>query len=84
MHTIPGSFKNKVIYSYVQRNGPTIMGAGAGGVVSFMLRPLDPRGQNPRYPLNKRLVGVRNRSRLCEEEENLLYLPEIESRPSSP
>jgi hypothetical protein len=40
-------------------------------VVSFMTRPLYPRGKSPRYPLDRRLGGPRSRSGRRGEEEIL-------------
>jgi hypothetical protein len=41
-------------------------------VVSFVPLLLHLRGNSPRYPLDRRLVGPQNRSGLCEEEKNLV------------
>lgn len=45
-------------------------------LVSFEPRPLCPRGQNPLYPLDKRLGGPHGRSE-CRVEEKDLILTEI-------
>jgi hypothetical protein len=42
------------------------------------------RGNSPQYPVDIRLGGPQRRSERRGEEENLLLLPEIEPRPSSP
>jgi len=39
-------------------------------VVSFMLRPLYPRGKSLRYPLDRRPDGSQNRSRSGGEKKN--------------
>jgi hypothetical protein len=44
-------------------------------VVIFTLRPLDPRGKSPRYPLYSRLDVPQSLSGLDAEEENILSLP---------
>jgi hypothetical protein len=43
-----------------------------------------PLGGSARYPFYRRLDGPRNRSGRCGGEKNLLSLPRIEPRPSSP
>jgi hypothetical protein len=43
----------------------------AGVWVSFMLRPLYPRGKSPRYALDRRLGGAQNRFGFCGEEKIL-------------
>jgi hypothetical protein len=48
-------------------------------VVSFKLRPLYIRDL-----FDRMLVGLQSRSGRCREEKNLLSLPGIELRPSSP
>jgi hypothetical protein len=48
-----------------------------------MPRPLFPQGNRPLYPFD-RLGGLQNRSGRCEEEKNMLLLPGIEPRLSSP
>jgi hypothetical protein len=53
-------------------------------VVSFMPRPLYPRGNRPWYPLGRWLGRPQSRSGRCREEKNLLPLPGIEPRLSSP
>jgi hypothetical protein len=53
-------------------------------VVSFTPWPPYSRGKSPHYPLNRRLGGTQSRSWHCEEEKNVLSLPGIESRQSSP
>jgi hypothetical protein len=45
---------------------------------------LTPRPLYPRYPLDRRLGGPQSRSGRSGEEKNLLPLPEIEPRLSSP
>jgi hypothetical protein len=52
-------------YSY------TILDLGTGWrlVVSFTLLPLSPRGNRPRYPLNRRLGGPQSRSGSYEEKK---------------
>jgi hypothetical protein len=41
-------------------------------------------GKSPRYLFDRRLGGPRSRSERCGVEKNLLPLPGIEPRPSSP
>jgi hypothetical protein len=53
-------------------------------VVSFTPLPLYPRGENPRYPLGRRLGGPQSQSGRCGEKKNLLLLPGIELRFFSP
>jgi hypothetical protein len=53
-------------------------------VVSFTLLPLDPRENSCRYPLDRELDGPQGRSGRYGEDKNLLELPGIESRSSSP
>jgi hypothetical protein len=53
-------------------------------LVNFTPRPLYSRENSPSYPLNRRLGEPQSRSGRCGEEKNLLPLPRIESRPSSP
>jgi hypothetical protein len=43
-----------------------------------------PQGKGPQYPLYTRLGGPQNRSGRCGQENNLLSLPGIEPRLSSP
>jgi hypothetical protein len=40
-------------------------------VVSFMPRPLYPRGRSPRYQLDRRLGGLQSRFGPCAREKNL-------------
>jgi hypothetical protein len=47
-------------------------------VVSFMLRPLCPRGKSPWYPLDRRLDGPQSRSGRGGEEKNSQLQPELE------
>jgi hypothetical protein len=51
-------------------------------VVSFTSLPLCPRGNSPRHPLDRRLVGPQSRSGRCGVEKDLL--PGIQPRPSRP
>jgi hypothetical protein len=53
-------------------------------VVGFRPRRLYSRGNVPRYPFDKRLVGPQRRSGLCGEQKNFLPLPGIEPQPFSP
>jgi hypothetical protein len=53
-------------------------------MVSFMPRPLYPRWKSPRYPLDRRLGGSWSQPGRCGGENNMLSLPGIEPRPSSP
>jgi hypothetical protein len=53
-------------------------------VISFTLRPLYPRGNISWYQLDRSLGGLQSRSGHCGAEKNLLSLPGIENRPSSP
>jgi hypothetical protein len=50
-------------------------------VVSFAHRPLYPLGNNPRYPLDRKLGAPQSRSGRRGEEKNLLPLSGIEHRP---
>jgi len=47
-------------------------------VVSLKPRPLYSRGENPWYPLERRLGGTQSRSGSCGEEENSQPLPGLE------
>jgi hypothetical protein len=49
-------------------------------VASFTPRPFYPRGNGPRYPLDRRLGGPKSRSGRCGVEKDLLPLPGIEPR----
>jgi hypothetical protein len=51
---------------------------------SFTPRPLYPRGQCPRCPLDTRLGELQGQSERCWEGKNLLPLPGIESRSTVP
>jgi hypothetical protein len=42
------------------------------------------RRKSPLFPLDRRLGGSQSQSGRCEGEKNLLHLPEVELRPSSP
>jgi hypothetical protein len=53
-------------------------------VVSFTSPPLYPRGKRPWYPLDKRPGGQQSQSGRCGVGKNVLSLPEIEPRSSSP
>jgi hypothetical protein len=53
-------------------------------MISFTSRPFYPRGKSRRYPLDRRRGGAQSRSELCGEQKNLMTLPEIEPRSSSP
>jgi len=55
-----------------------------GGVVSFRLRLLYPRGKSPRCALSRRLGGPQSRSGRGGEEKNFVIPPGIELRSSSP
>jgi hypothetical protein len=71
---------------------------GGGGIApQFLVSALDgsewlasrfgrfiPGEKNPWYPFDRRLDGLQSRSGRCEEEKNLVSLPGIELRPSSP
>jgi hypothetical protein len=46
-------------------------------MVSFTLRPLYPRGENPQYSLDKRLGASPSLSGPYEEQKNILSLPRI-------
>jgi hypothetical protein len=51
-------------------------------VVSFMPRPLYPRGKSPRYPLDRRLGGPQNRSGRRGEEK--IFDPTGTRMPTTP
>jgi hypothetical protein len=53
-------------------------------MVSFMLRPLYPRGKSPWNQLDRRSGRLQRRTGSCELEKNLLPLPRIEHRLSCP
>jgi hypothetical protein len=68
------------------RYGSTILDLGTRWryMFSFTPRPLYLRGKCPRYPLYRRLGGPQSQSGRCGVEKNLLPMPGIEPRPSSP
>jgi len=47
-------------------------------VVSFTIRPFYPQGKSPRYPLDRRLGRLQNRSGRGGEEKNSKPPPETE------
>jgi hypothetical protein len=47
-------------------------------VVSFTPRPLNPQGNNPWYPLDRRLGGSQSRSEHGGEEKSSQLLPGLE------
>jgi hypothetical protein len=53
-------------------------------MVSFTHLSLYPGGKNPRYLLDRRLVGAQSPSGGCGEEIEFLPLPEIELLSSNP
>jgi hypothetical protein len=59
---------------------PRILGLGTRWkwVVSFIHRPLYPRGNSPWYPLGRRLGALQNRSGHGVEEKNSQPLPGLE------
>jgi hypothetical protein len=60
------------------------LGTRQRSVVSFTLRPLYYPGKNPLSPFDRRLDGPQKRFGRYGEEKNLLLLPGIKPRPSSP
>jgi hypothetical protein len=72
------------VLSYIYSSTILDLGTRWRRMVSFTSRPLYSRGNSPRYPLDRRLGGPQNWPGPCVVGKNLLSLPGIELRPSSP
>jgi hypothetical protein len=66
--------------TYAQCMAPVILTSALGAVCSFMLQPIYPWEQNPRYPLNRKLGGPQRQSgRFGEEKVKCLWEPNLGS-----
>jgi hypothetical protein len=82
---IQSSRSSKLVFSpwnFGTHYSSTILGTRWRWVVSFTLQTLYPRGNSPRYPLDRRMGGHQSRSGSCGKKETLA-LPGNEPPPSS-